>query len=257
MKIDHAPACDRPGETLQTAGGGGCLHLVSAGIGDADNMTLRAYRVIQAADVILGMSFVLAGLESLLNGKERHDAGHGLFTRLARRALSDADAAQQEARVRQVIRRAHADGKRVAVLEFGDPTLFGPQIGYLREFADLSPVVVPGVSSFNAANALLALPLLGGGNDALRLTTLAGLRRRGAAPGEPTVLFSMGMDWQALQDELTHGLPPETPVALVSHAGFRDRQSVLQSCVGNLAADATGADTPWASLVYVGVDQHA
>lgn len=32
----------------------------------------------------------------------------------------------------------------------------GPQVGFIQAFSDLNPVVIPGVSSFNAANEALA-----------------------------------------------------------------------------------------------------
>lgn len=238
------------------ASAGGRLHLVSAGIGDADHMTLRAHRVIGAADVVLGMGFVLDGLRGLLAGKQVHDSGHGLFTPLARRhregvALAGIEAEEQ--RVRALVRDAHARGARVAVVDFGDPLLYGPQAGYLREFADLAPVVVPGISSFNAANALLARPVLGASCASLALTTLHGLQAQPPAwRPDMLVLFGMGMDWPALQVELLRRCGAAMPVALVLHAGRRAHQAIVRTTVGQLAADAAAREVPWASLVYVG-----
>lgn len=247
------------GSGTGSGSGRGRLHLVSVGIGDADNMTLRAHRVIGEADVVLGMGFVVAGLQALLAGKDVHDAGHGLFTPLARRQGDEAEARRHENRVRGIVRGAHAAGRRIAVLEFGDPMLYGPQAGYLREFADLQPVVVPGISSANAAHALLGRPVLGGGNASLLMTTLGGLQEPGGLSGLPGVmaLFSMGMDWSALQTELSRRYGSGTPVALVMHAGYQDRQTVLRTTVARLAADAAAARAPWACLVYVGENLNA
>ncbi|MCD4811381.1 tetrapyrrole methylase, partial [bacterium] len=54
-------------------------------------------------------------------------------------------------RVRQGIK----EGKKIAILDHGGPLIYGPWVWVLEEFADLTPTVIPGVSSFNAASAIL------------------------------------------------------------------------------------------------------
>lgn len=230
------------------------FHLVSVGIGDVDNITRRAERMIGAADVVFGMDFVVDEFAELLVGKEVHNAGHGLFSALARRhGDSEADIAAQEDKVRTRIRSAHAAGERIVVLEFGDPMIYGPQSGYLREFADLQPQVVAGVSSFNAANAALARPLLGvEAGESLHITTLRGLQAQGCGNADVCVVFTMRMDWQALQATLQQHYRASTPVALVMEAGFRARETVLHTSVGALDAAIAAIEPPWACLVYVG-----
>ncbi|MEI8632084.1 SAM-dependent methyltransferase [Vibrio sp. PP-XX7] len=122
----------------------GQLFLVSAGIGDPENMTLRAVEVIRQADLILAMPFVQKQIASFLpHGGTVVDPGHGLFTELSRNHLVDvASVDAMEARVRHMVREHIQCGKRVVVVEFGDPTLCGPQIGYLNEFWDLDPVLI-------------------------------------------------------------------------------------------------------------------
>lgn len=144
----------------------GQLYLVSAGIGDAENITLKAYNILKMADVVIAMPMVSQVFEELLSDKQLLDAGHGLFTDLAKRGLN-AEALvqlqQKEAALAQQLRGFWAEGKTIVVLEMGDPCIFGPQVGYLKAFKDLKPTVIPGISSFNAANALLAQPLLAQG----------------------------------------------------------------------------------------------
>jgi len=236
---------------LATAGE---LFLVSAGIGDADNLTLKALKIIQQADLILAMPFVARQLEEHLpTGVEVLDAGHGLFTPLARNGSNTPEQIeQQESHVRQRVREAIAAGQQVVVIEFGDPTLFGPQVGYLQEFHDLNPVILPGISSFNAANALLCQPLLHGGSQRLMLTTLRGLDGFTGTPPDLLVLFTMRLELPKLADRLLQLYPESTAVALVISAGFSERQQVQHLTLGRLKAESTDLEIPWDCLIYVG-----
>ncbi len=236
----------------------GELFLASAGIGDVGNLTLKVLQTVQRADLILAMPFVTRQLaEYLPEGVEILDPGHGLFTPLARigAARSGGDPAQveqQETSVRQRVREAVAAGKCVVVVEFGDPALFGPQVGYLEEFRDLEPVVLPGISCFNAANALLRQPLLHGGSERLMMTSVWGMEGfTGTAP-DVLVLFTMQLDLPALQALLLQYYPADTAVALVFSAGFSGREQVVHLTLGTLVDDGSALDIPWDCLIYVG-----
>lgn len=233
----------------------GRLYLVSTGVGDADNITLRAQRLLQEADLVVGLPGQCQRLGDLLAGKEILDAGHGLFTPLALRNRSEAEVAEQEQQVQQAVRAAWQQGKTIAVIEMGDPCLFGPQVGYLQAFADLEPEVIPGISSFNAANALLAQPILQGKDMRLQLSGLQALEQASAdCRPERWVMFSMGFDMPAVIERLQQLYPPTTPISLALEAGFAN-QRLLQAPLGHLAArlEQEQEELPWACLIYVGV----
>lgn len=230
----------------------GDFALVSVGIGDPDNMTLRAYRTLAAADLVIGMKHVCEGLAEYLQGKQVEDAGHGLFTSLAREGNDRQQVRQREAALREKIEAAYAAGQKIVVLEFGDPFLFGPQRGYLQAFAHLNPRIVPGMSSFNAANALIERPLLGGQSRRLCMTTLAHLPPLEAEVPDLLVLFAMQMDFSRLVTALKRGYADNTPVVLVFHAGFRARQHCLRTTLGDLLQQVQAQTLPWDYLVYVG-----
>lgn len=231
----------------------GKLYLVSVGIGDADNMTIRAKKTIEQADIVFAMDFVRDNLTALLADKDVRDAGHGFFTKETMNSARGDDEDKQ----RKIIREAIAAGKTVAVLDFGDPTLFSPQSGYLREFADLDPKVIPGISSFNAANAAIGVELTGKYDRAVILTEAMHERDGGrerlaqlAATHSTLVFFTMRMDLADTVTLLKSYYPGDTPAVIVCHAGFAEKETVLRATLDTIVESAT--DVAWEHLLYVG-----
>ncbi|MBK1649680.1 SAM-dependent methyltransferase [Rhabdochromatium marinum] len=251
-----ANASESPAQTTATQHGQ--LFLVSTGIGDPDNMTIRAHNTIQEADVVFGMQRVREQLSELLEGKETYEAGHGLFRALGH---DQADKQRLEAQARKIIRAAIAEGKSVVVLDYGDPMIYGPQSGYLQEFADLDPVVVPGISSFNAANAALGRAIVGGGQSEGILLTRAPHARDSderqqafaqLAEAKPTlVLFTMRSELEKTVAELSRYYPTDTPIAIVMHAGDR-QQEVMTATLASIGEQLEGRELPFEHLIYVG-----
>jgi precorrin-4/cobalt-precorrin-4 C11-methyltransferase len=263
--------------------GPGTLSIVSLGTGDPDNVTIRAQKAIAAADVVFTMGGRSDRYGELLKGKEVHDAGHRLFVKASgeakrlsshpvaagsnepkRRSSGDDRrmrkspeqiAAQQE-ETRRIIRDAVAAGRHVAILDNGDPTIFGPHIGYIREFADLNPVIVPGLSSFNAANAALQTSVVDGSSRtvALSLGRLDNGRdeilTRMISEGT-TLAFFMVRDLDAFISGLNARLPGDTPAAIVADAGAGSRQRVIRGTLDTILAKTAGEKLP-AYLLYVG-----
>lgn len=229
----------------------GKFYLVSTGIGDADNMTLRAHKVIASADVVIGLPFLRNNLGALLDGKQQEESYHGLFTPLALRHGDETEVARREDHARQLIRQACAAGKVVVLLDYGDTSIFSPQIGYVREFADLKPEIVPGISSLNAGNAALGQPILNLASTSLQVCALDGLAPLGTAPSA-MVFFTMRMNIDTLVTQLGAYYPPDTPVALVLYAGFAQQQHVVRATLDTLASVTQDMTLPWEYLVYVG-----
>jgi precorrin-4 methylase len=260
----------------------GHLYLVSAGIGDPDNITIRALKILERADIIFAMQGTVNQFADLLKDKEVHEAGHGLFgmgekpkidshmvkapsppkeaTSARRMALDPQKQAEEQSRSRKIIRDGIAAGKTVVVLDYGDPTIYGPQIGYMSEFADLHPEIIPGVSSFNAANAALKRGLVGNDSNAIILTS-AGAARRGitnnnleilAKSRSTMVFFTMGMDLPEVVRQLKTGYPGSTPIAIVSHAGLKEKEAVLHATLDTVVAKTSGGKLPFEHLIYVG-----
>jgi precorrin-4/cobalt-precorrin-4 C11-methyltransferase len=263
----------------------GTLSLVSMGAGDPDNMTLRAQKAIAAADIVFTMGARTDRYGDILTGKLVYDAGHRLFYYGASQGGSGASRSGQKVKAldgqkrkpagqgprphrsseeidalrekaRRIVRDAVANGKHVVILDNGDPTIFGPHIGYMREFADLNPEIVPGLSSFNAANAALQTSVVAGESRVVALTIgrLDNGRDEIVARmiGEgSTLAFFMVRDLEVFIDGLNARLPGNTPVAIVAQAGSRARQKIIRGTLDTILS-RTGEEKLPAYLLYVG-----
>lgn len=156
------------------------------------------------------------------------------------------------------VRRAVADGKIVAILDNGDPLIYGPRAWCLEEFRDLKPVVVPGVSSFNAGNAALRRGITN--TDRTKAVILSSTDWPGktdtiealSAHGSTMVLFTMHAEFGDFVSKLSTHHPPETPIAVVKFAGFEGKEEVIQGTLGKIANEIDAAALPFEYLIYVG-----
>lgn len=260
---------------------GGSLKLVSMGTGDLDNMTIKARQAIIDADIIFTMGGRTDYYGELVKGKPVYDAGHRLFAKDVQRPKghkpdnSDVkkkkpnkqsaghfrhktpeELAAQRDKNRKIIRDAVAAGKHVVIIDNGDPTIFGPHVGYMREFADLNPQIIPGISSFNAANAALLTSMVAGKSMAVTLTIgrLEGGRDKqvaGMINEGHTMIFFMVRDLNRFISTLSPLVPADMPVAIVNWAGSREKQQVIHGTVGTILS-TLGDEKVQNYLLYVG-----
>ncbi|RMF97496.1 MAG: tetrapyrrole methylase [Planctomycetota bacterium] len=241
-------------------------YLVGVGPGDADLITLRALRVIERADVVFVSPGVKERFAEQLEGKKVVEGFWRLFPYYGRqrdevpadeREAFDAISAKRNTFIK-LVREATAEGKVVAVLDSGDPLIYGPWAWSLREFADLHPVVIPGVSCFNAANAALACPIQDGTETKSIILTADDWPGKKdtidklAKLNTTMVLFTMRADFDTFIDKLLQSRPPETPVAIVEYAGFADREAVIVGTLGTIRQKVSKEKLPFEYLIYVG-----
>lgn len=239
----------------------GSLKLISLGTGDADNMTSRARQAVTEADIVFTMGGRIDYYEDLLKGKTIYDAGHRLYAKDPgkagnRKRKSPEEVAALQAKTRKIIRDAVGAGKHVAIIDNGDPTIFGPHIDYMREFSDLGPEIIPGLSSFNAANAALQTSMVAGKTMAVTLTVgrLENGRDKMIADmiqSGQTLVFFMVRDLKGFIDGLNTLVPDDTPVAIVSWAGSREKQRVIKGSLGTILG-IVGQEKIPNFLLYVG-----
>ena len=186
-------------------------------------------------------------------GKDCDKADKAGEDRKRRRSMTCEQYHEKQAEFALLVREAVSAGKRVAMLSGGDPTIYGPDMWTLQELRDLDPTVVPGLSSFNAANAALKVSLgeviltapFKRDNPKDSVESLAGHERS-------TMVIFMPRDMKESVFPACGRLSRRsTPAAIVSNAGMAGRETVVSGTVGGFASDLSGVDERL-SIVYVG-----
>jgi len=255
----HAAAAERPTTSTQ-------FYLVGVGPGDPDLITLRAIETIKKADLIFCSPRIDEKLSRYLEGKE---LVHG-YWRLFPYYGQDPTELEGEERRRceeiagkrnefiGMVRRAIDQGKTVAIVDSGDPLIYGPWAWCLEEFEELHPVVVPGVSCFNAANAALARGITTSDRTKSVILTAADWPGktdtidRLSVHQATMVLFTMKTEFKEFIDKLSINYPRETPVAVVKHAGYAGKEEIIQATLGTILDRIGKERLPFEYLIYVG-----
>ncbi len=242
------------------AKGKSVFHLVSVGVGDTDLITVRAIDTIKNSDVIVCREKTKEKFARYLKGKEFLDSSRGRrYSKKNRSQLTDKEqkAWYEERRKKRgelvsKIRSQIARGKTIAVLDSGDPLIYGPMAWYLEEFKDLNPLVIPGVSCFNAANAALGKCITSG--EKIHSVVLTSRRDIEKMSGhQPTmVIFTMGSKFKDIIKRLKDVYPLMTPVAIVVHAGYKEKEKVIKGTLENIEEKVDDEKLPFEHLIYVG-----
>jgi len=244
------------------------LYLVSVGSGDADNLTLRAVNTIKDSDIIFCRKEMPDQFPDLLKGKEMHDPGFGIFAIYGKtpeeakknKRFNYEEKMKAFEEITKIIRTAVKEGKVVSVLCSGDPTIYGPNMWYAEAFEDLEPQVVPGISCFNAANAALRKGVTSGVKAHSVILTASFGREEYTGPDSieelsrhqaSMVFFTMFLDLEKVVEKLETHYPPDTPIAIVLFAGYKDKEKVVYGTLDTIVKE-TGGKLPFEHLIYVG-----
>ncbi len=248
--------------TLMAQTQGGQFYLVSIGVGDADLITLRAIDTIKASDVIVCRKQTREEFGEYLKGKtflDESQAGWRTYRKDcaaiedARQRVECEKRAESRANLIRQIRSAVEAGKTVSVLGSGDLMIYGgPYRWYLDEFKDLNPKIIPGVSCFNAANAAMGKDIMSGKKThSAVLTTYREIDK--LAPSHPTlIIFTMHTKFDDLVEKLKTHYPAQTPIAIVFHAGYKQKERIVKAELNTIAEKVKGMEFPFEHLVYVG-----
>ena len=227
---------------------GGRVTLVGAGPGEAELLTLKAVRALQAADVILFDDLVSDEILELA----RREARRMLVGKRAAR-----DSCRQEDINAMMVSFAKA-GKHVVRLKSGDVSVFGRAGEELDELAreNIPVAIVPGITAASALAASFGVSLTHR-DRAQQLRFVTGHSKKGGLPED--------LDWHALADDhattvfymggrmagriaerlIHHGLPATTPVAVAANLS-RDDETRAAGTLADLGAIVAriGVDRP-------------
>ncbi|MBK0399464.1 uroporphyrinogen-III C-methyltransferase [Limibaculum sp. M0105] len=231
----------------------GHVYLVGAGPGAVDLLTLRAARVIGAAEVLVHDRLVSPEILALAPPSAR----------LVPVGKAPRNHPVPQEKINRMLVDLALEGRMVVRLKGGDPYIFGRGSEEAAELqAEGIPFeVVPGITAAQGAAA----------------ATGVSLTHRGLASGVRYVTGHcradrpLELDWQGLADPdttlvvymgaaniaqiagrlLAHGLPAETPAMAISNA-TTPRERRLVSRLDRLASDAAGARLDGPVLFVIG-----
>jgi len=217
------------------------VHLVGAGPGDPELLTLKALRVLREATVVLVDDLVGDGvLEFAFDGL----AARPRLVHVGKRG--GCASTSQEFIEKLMVREALA-GERVVRLKGGDPLVFGragEEIAALRA-AGLEAVVVNGITSGLGAAASLGIGWTDRRVDARGVLLVTGHTRedsdgqdwdaigRAAAAGVTLVVYMGISQIRSIVERLLRVLPTDLPAAVVQHVGS-ERERSARATLGGL-----------------------
>lgn len=224
------------------------VHIVGAGPGAEDLITLRGANLLKQADMI-----IYAG--SLVNP--------GLL-KMAKETCRIYDSAKMTLEeVVETVKEAEEKGWMTVRLHTGDPSLYGAireQMDAFDEYS-ISYEICPGVSSFCGAAAALRMEYtLPDISQSVIITRMAGrtgvperesIRSFAVHKATMTIFLSAGMLEQLSRELIAGGYEPDTPAAIVYKATWPD-EKVIVCRVENLAEEAKKAGINRMALIVAG-----
>ena len=228
------------------------VHLVGAGPGDPELLTLKAVRILRAATVILVDDLVGEQvLGSVLDGVEAR-------ARIIHVGKRGGCASTPQDFIEKLMVREALAGERVVRLKGGDPLIFGrggEEIEALRR-AGLEVEIVNGITAGLAAAAALGVGWTDRRVDSQATLLVTGHARPGSpgpdwgaiaalAASDVTLVIYMGVSHvDRIVGRLLCTLPASLPAAVVQHAssgGERRLVSTLGDLVDDVAAHGFGS----------------
>ena len=224
------------------------VHIVGAGAGDPELITVKGQKLLGAADVV-----IYAG--SLVNPELLK------FCKDDAEIFNSAEMTLEE--IVHVMEVANAAGKNIVRLHTGDPSLYGAiqeQIDLLTE-KGIDFEVVPGVSSFLAAAATLKKEYtLPGITQTVIITRRSGrtpvpdkesLKKLGQSQATICIFLSINLIQEVVRDLMSAGYKSLTPVAVVQKASWED-EKVVRGTLSTIAEQVKVEGIDRTAIIIVG-----
>ncbi len=231
------------------------VQLVGAGPGDPDLLTLKAYKAIQAASVLLVDDLVSEEIVQLASTS----------CRIVHVGKRGGCRSTPQAFIEKLMIQSAQDGERVVRLKGGDPFIFGrggEEVDSLKSHG-VRVEVINGITSGLAALSSLDVPMTQR-DHAHGVIFITGHAQKDnpardwvslaqcANASKLTLVIYMGMTHLGeIQNALLQGLPPSTPAAIIESASTPVQRQLLCT-LADLSNEAQVHQLKSPSIIVVG-----
>ena len=226
----------------------GKVYFIGGGPGDPELLTLKAKRLIESADVVIYADSLVhpAIVEFAKPGAEVHGSKELNLDEIMELTL-----------------QAVAEGKTVARIQSGDPSIYGAMLEQMRvlESAGVDYEIIPGVSAAFAAAAKLKVELTV--PDVSQTVIMTRAQGRIAMPPKEqlqdlaahgcTLIIFLGITRmpRIVRELKAAGYPEDTPAAIAYRVGWEDEQ-IIRGTLADIADKVRDAKITRQALVLVG-----
>lgn len=244
------------------------VYIISVGCADTSLLTLEAISYLNKTDAVvasediyqryafyIGHRPVLFDPFKMLKPKSGKGKENEKISHQERKKLK----AEINAEAVKIIREALDQGKSVALLEYGDPAIYGGFRGINAAFADHEKKYIPGVSAFNAANALIGKEMACKGSIILSspwaLKENPAMIKSVAQNGDTMAIFMGLKEIEELIPLLKKYYPGTTPVTFAIRAGYSNSKRLIKTTLEKavVAVEKENEDKEhWLGMIYVG-----
>lgn len=250
----------------------GKCYVIGAGPAGPEHATGKAIEIMQTADVIFCSADVSKRFSGVLKGKTIiGDPWRGKFKyswRDVQKLGPEEKKIYQEERIRfwdqtaARIRNEVSQGKIVAVIDSGDPCVFGPSHRVVEGLREDEVEIVPGLGCFQASMAALKKSSIPAYDTRFVMLT-APMFLFGRPEDEAilkdlskypvTMAFYMALnDADSLFAKLSVYYPNDLPVAVVYNAGFPEKEKVVKGILGTIMEKIKAEKENWLGMIIVG-----
>ncbi len=240
------------------------IYVIGMGCGDAGLLTNQAISYMGRADVFICMEKYKHNFAGYMSGKPvLFDPFLQLpaFCRKNHPELSVEESEKMAKEVynrdMQMIRDALNSGKTVALLEPGDPAIYGGWRNWLSpNFSSDKIKIIPGISSFTVGNAILGKYDIT--ETSLIITEPETIKKdesliKSAAETDSTMVIFMGISRiGSLAPIFAKYYAVDTPVHLIFYAGITGSEIKMKTTLGKVAEDIGSDKENFLGLIYIG-----
>jgi uroporphyrin-III C-methyltransferase len=252
----------------------GKFYLIGTGPAGPEHATLKAVETMKKADLILCHPELAQKFQAYLQDKKVQDPWKELWFHQGKvwmRELPDRKPEERRAVLAEKVRQRDeyvqqlkallAQGKNIALLDGGDPTIYSRGFWLVEGLEEQQVEIIPGVGAATAAMAALKKSSTGAKTRFVALSAPFSFfgkedrddlaRDLSRYPG--TLIFYMGLgEIENLVATLKKHNPADLPVAVVYYAGYPEKEKVVQGALENILAKLAQEKEQWMGMIIVG-----